>query len=225
MNRIVISFSRLNKIYHHDLINIGKRCLENSFIHKAVKFRKWQDVQASILGKLILKNELNQLFNIQDPDIQFSQYGKPFVQKNEKVNFNISHSANIVVVAISDTNTIGIDIEHIDALQINSFKNQFTPYEWTEITTSPNPTHTFYCKWTQKEAILKAIGKGLYHSPNSFEIKNNHTLLENQNWYVNPLHIHKDYFCNIACNTALSHCIIEKKENLLTTLLTLFNKK
>ena len=59
-------------------------------------------------------------------------YGKPYIL-NKYVNFNISHAAKIVIAAYSQYEEIGIDIEQINSIEFDAFRNVFLDYEFNEI--------------------------------------------------------------------------------------------
>lgn len=95
-------------------------------------------------------------------------HGKPTLVHDPKakiVHFNLSHSKNLVAVAVSNTNAIGIDIEflnpHRDIEKISH--RVFHPLEktlWADC--SPNNRISYFYKlWTLKESYAKAVGRGL----------------------------------------------------------------
>jgi 4'-phosphopantetheinyl transferase len=90
------------------------------------------------------------------------------------VKFNVSHSGDVALIAIGYTHELGIDIErrrHISHFeQIAS--RYFHAHEVAAIHDAPPDSRndTFLRLWTAKEAILKAIGIGIVHSLNVFEV-------------------------------------------------------
>lgn len=86
--------------------------------------------------------------------------GKPyfaglFVDHN--LQFNISHSGDIVICAIGKTD-IGIDIEEVGKEQKGIADNFYTE---SERTFCKENEKGFYKIWTRKESYLKALGKGI----------------------------------------------------------------
>lgn len=162
---------------------------------KIMKFKRWQDAQASLLGiYLILNNILNGDIH-KLIDIEYNKYGKPFIVGFP--NFNISHSGNIVVF-VSSEYKVGIDIELVKDIDIDDFKLQMTNTEWNKIELSLNKTTAFYEYWTQKEAVIKANGKGLSIPLKSFEINEGLTLIEEEKFYVKKVPIDQNYICHLA---------------------------
>jgi 4'-phosphopantetheinyl transferase len=111
-------------------------------------------------------------------DLQFSytEKGKPFLAdalNHLNLNFNISHSKNLAVYAITQANLIGVDIEYLrtnlDVLALA--KRFFSPQEYLAISNLSNnlssnlsentQLNLFFRLWTCKEAYLKAVGLGI----------------------------------------------------------------
>lgn len=127
---------------------------------KIVRFRRWEDAHAALLGKHLL------LLALKDAgseaaltDLAYSPEAKPYLPNGPE--FNISHSGNRVVCALSRNGRIGIDIEYIKPLSFDDFQTQFTEREWLNIRNSPDPVASFYRFWTAKESLIKADGRGL----------------------------------------------------------------
>lgn len=93
-------------------------------------------------------------------------YGKPYLIDYPKVQFNISHSGNFLLVAISQVGTVGVDIEHakshrrdFSGLVAKCFAKSEIEY-WNTLPVTEK-TAEFYRFWTRKEAFVKAVGRGL----------------------------------------------------------------
>lgn len=168
------------------------------FRNRILKYRRWQDVQLSLLGRMLLSNafkKLNKQFN--EENLKYTSYNKPYFE-DEKVRFNISHSGNIVVCILSEVCEVGIDIETIDTINIDDFKFQMTNLERQRIIYSDNIKHAFFEYWTQKEAIIKACGKGLSIPLQSFEIANDSTTINNEMYYLREIKLDNNYKCHLA---------------------------
>lgn len=73
----------------------------------------------------ILYDELKKYnIDLTKEDIKINKNGKPFIDKN--IYFNISHSKDLVAIAISDSE-VGVDIEYL-----TRFKKYFDPLEWVK---------------------------------------------------------------------------------------------
>lgn len=124
-----------------------------------------------ILIAAYLKRPPDQLIFDQNP------YGKPFLSGDLKRNlfFNISHTKEELLIAVSPSCEVGVDVETIDKddFPIMEIANRFfSPYE---VTTLKNIAESlrmkaFFLCWTRKEAFIKAIGLGLSFPLNSFDV-------------------------------------------------------
>src|SRR5436190_2195168 len=114
------------------------------------------------------------------PDkLRFGQnsYGKPFLiaadERNDEVQFNMSHSGQIVVVAVTRGRHIGVDVEMMRPLKdyASIATLNFTQEEraWIESVPSEYQQNAFFKSWARKEAVIKALGKGLSMPLNTFD--------------------------------------------------------
>ena len=98
--------------------------------------------------------------------------GKPHVAG--PVSFNLSHSDDLAVVAVTENGRIGVDVERIRPMPDadDLVKRFFTPGEAQQYAAAPplDRSATFFSTWTRKEAFLKATGVGLQQPLNSFEV-------------------------------------------------------
>ncbi|MGG3571973.1 4'-phosphopantetheinyl transferase superfamily protein [Bacillus gobiensis] len=123
-----------------------------------------EDSIRSLLGYMMLQKVLPRS---QYPDsISFTEYGKPFVKNQNHFQFNISHSMRLVVLAVSKYE-IGVDIEYIKPVCLDSMSGALTKEEYAYLQSLPDDEAEkyFYTIWTVKESFLKMIGTGLSLSP------------------------------------------------------------
>ncbi|RMZ58771.1 4-phosphopantetheinyl transferase [Chryseobacterium nematophagum] len=196
---MVVLYAFIDEQKHQYLSDKYSTICTEEFNAKILKYRRWQDAQLSLLGRILLKYGLNQYFSINDFEIDRTSNHKPIL-KNQNVHFNISHAGNLVVCGISKF-SIGIDIESINPkINYTDFKSQMTPNEFNKIHFSEDKVRSFFTYWTAKEAIIKAQGKGLLIPLQSFEVFQNQTLIEKEKFYLKEIFIHKEYQCCIASN-------------------------
>jgi len=131
----------------------------DSFIHRRGALRR-------ILGRYLEKDPGEILFN-------YGKFGKPFVI-DHPLHFNLSHSKDQVIFAVSRKTPLGIDIERIkedvDYLQVA--QHFFSPSEVAGLNVKEGIElrRSFYRCWTTKEAFIKAIGEGLSFPLNQFDV-------------------------------------------------------
>ena len=151
-------------------------------------YRRWQDAQLSLLGRVILFKAIEQIYNY-DPsskEILQTKYNKPYF-KDDPVQFNISHSGEIVVCAICEKSLIGIDIEIISEISIEDCKWQMRENEWDTIISSDKIEESFFNYWTQKEAVIKANGLGLTIPLTTFEVLDGIAQINDQKFFLKKI--------------------------------------
>ncbi|MET4559493.1 4'-phosphopantetheinyl transferase family protein [Lysinibacillus parviboronicapiens] len=170
------------------LISVEKR-------NKIKSYRKKEDYLRSLTAELLIRVILVKKGLFQNEDIQFeyNNYGKPLL-KNSSIKFNISHSGDWVVCAVSNF-LVGIDIEEIRSYNVSAIKDSLTANEFnTLIDLSKNDRSTFFFNlWTLKESYIKAVGKGLSIPLKSisFEMNDNEIIFTNR--YNNDTFNFKQY--------------------------------
>ena len=104
----------------------------------------------------------------------YSKFGKPYLSdpENPEVCFNLSHSGNLLLIAVSEGEQIGIDVEknedNIDFSGIAALV--FSVEEQVSLSHTADPFQKFYELWTAKEAILKSTGLGFSYPSNRFSV-------------------------------------------------------
>jgi 4'-phosphopantetheinyl transferase len=126
---------------------------------------KKESAGAALLLKKLLTEE-----NITNPIINTGEYGKPYISNHENIHFNLSHSNEMVLCAISDME-IGVDIEYIDPeIDLTLAKNYFHNKEYENIMNAKNKAEEFFKYWVLKESYMKYTGLGMNITLDSFEI-------------------------------------------------------
>ncbi|WP_337966365.1 4'-phosphopantetheinyl transferase superfamily protein [uncultured Flavobacterium sp.] len=208
---IYIYYSYLSEENHESLLKNNLHHFSEEYQNKIRRFRRWQDAQLSLLGRILLFEGIKEvgLFCPADKEIKFTKYNKPFFEDN-LIQFNISHSGEIVVCALSLKNEIGIDIEIISDVTIDDFKFQMTENEWSEIINSNNKKSSFFSYWTQKEAVIKAHGHGLTIPLKSFEITEDSTIINGEKFYLKEIKIDEKYKCTVSLKTNFNEVVLKK---------------
>jgi 4'-phosphopantetheinyl transferase len=107
----------------------------------------------------------------------YNTYGKPHLGarwQQERIHFNLSHSAGLALYAFVRGRQIGLDIEHMRASPryMRLAHQKFAPgeYETLQQLAPAEQQHAFFICWTRKEAYLKARGEGIAYGLRSFEV-------------------------------------------------------
>ncbi len=97
-------------------------------------------------------------------------YGKPCLPQSAKVEFNVSHSDGMILIAISRASEVGVDVEFVSdefgkaEELIGIARESFHADEFTAIARTPPGRErllAFYRAWTRREAVAKADGRGI----------------------------------------------------------------
>ena len=164
---------------------------------KIKKYKKWDDAQLTLLGRLLLMRGLSSFgYKHTEFQLEFTASNKPFIQNGP--HFNISHSGQFVVCAISEHHDVGIDIERIAPINIQELKDQWSNVEWQTLSASKDPIRLFYNYWTKKESVVKADGRGLGIPLREVDVTSNITALHNRQWFLTEVLINPDYVCHVA---------------------------
>lgn len=122
---------------------------------------KKDEADRMLVGDLLLKYVLKKEHSIpmSDVNIQLGEFGKPYLPDYPDVHFNISHSGDFVVCAVSQS-PVGIDIQTILTYKERVARRVLSPERVQEIEESTNPDLLFTKYWAEKEALLKLVGCG-----------------------------------------------------------------
>lgn len=156
--------------------------------HRILRLRQKSDRILAAEGIKLL-----QLISGDITDFKKTEYGKPYFEHQDRF-FNISHAGDLVICAYSSRQNIGIDIEKKEEVTIEDFHLMMRP---EEIEKTKN-LDDFYRLWTQKEALIKAIGKGFSLDVKSLEITSNNCICVGVKWLLKEIKIHPEYTCHIA---------------------------
>jgi len=164
-------------------------------------FIRWQDQHASLFARLLLQHAL-QPYQLNLQQLQYTKYKRPFV--NNKIDFNLAHSGEYVLCAITENQRLGIDIEQVRPIEIQHFQSILTQNQWNALNQTAEPP-LFFKFWTQKESAIKADGRGLHLALNNIESINNQVQLQ-QTWFLHEI---TDFLPDYACHLATDKTNIE----------------
>ena len=153
-----------------DELGLFKSVLSPAELARAEKFRFSIDRDAYAIRHGILRVVLGRYLEREPSSIEFcyGPHGKPEIESHfarDPVQFNDSHSRNLVLYAVSRACRIGVDIECVKPVpNLEEIAARFFSQDETrELLDLPAElrTEAFYSCWTRKEAVLKATGAGI----------------------------------------------------------------
>jgi len=130
--------------------------LNNPLLHK-----RYVEIHGRL--RILLAEILNQ-----PPEkirIKKAEHGKPYLADYPELAFNLSHTADRVMIAIAWDCQLGVDIEsckprhNLLGLVEKCFAEEEADY-WIQLPESEK-NQAFYRFWTRKEAFVKATGRGI----------------------------------------------------------------
>lgn len=133
---------------------------------RANRFHYARDRHRYLLRRIALRRILSRYLDIPSADVDYvtGKYGKPRLSglgKESRISFNTSSSQDLAVVAVARF-PLGVDVEVVrpfdNASDITS--REFTADERESLGDDPDLSG-FFEIWTRKEALVKAVGKGL----------------------------------------------------------------
>lgn len=173
------------------------------------KLRQQQDQLLSLAGLQLLKKAMSEYpeHNFSLQQLKFPEQGKPFFMGD--IDFNISHSGNIVCCVLSPTAKVGVDIERLrDVSPAIVDKFLFDSSGLKENMTQDN-IQPFFNRWTKNEAIIKAANNGSVYNMSEIKHENDGGYFQNHFWSTFPIEISsaksdKEYICHIACSKKMA---------------------
>jgi 4'-phosphopantetheinyl transferase len=134
---------------------------------RAGRFYFERDRRAFTVGRGLLRTFLGCYLG-KDPtkiEFEYNRYGKPLLSAGDGIQFNVSHSGNIALLAFVRDRGIGVDVEYKrpEADYIKIAERVFSSEELAELASLPGGRRqeAFFNGWSRKEAYIKAHGQGV----------------------------------------------------------------
>jgi 4'-phosphopantetheinyl transferase len=214
--QIVVWIAQLSQT--QDSLGFLEPCLDAKDRERAVRFKFADDRARFVLGRGLLRKCLGHYLE-QTPEtieLGYSDLGRPILAHDETIQFNISHSNDLIALAVTANAKVGIDVErverHPDLLELAA--RIFSEHDLQAFQALPanEALAVFYRVWTRKEAYLKARGEGITEGlpliSASFGPEKTSTITDTrdanaaQTWRVVDLFVPNDYMGCLACDDA-----------------------
>ena len=186
---------------------------------RAARFHFDVDRDRYIVAHASLRDILSRYLHCDPQDLKFStnEFGKPSLTRSndfsrlKNIEFNLSHSGDFALIAVTRGRKVGVDVELIRAdIELEDLaRRNFSPREVSELMTLPLEHRTlgfFHC-WTRKEAYIKAQGLGLSLSLDSFDVSLGEPAAlratrpdanESARWSLHSLNVESNYAAALA---------------------------
>ena len=159
--------------------------LSDDELARAERFRFENHRHRWIAGRAMLRTILSAMTQRSPESVAFEydQHMKPYLtcsSSHERIHFNLTHSSDLALLAVTTVGPVGIDVERIEPLSnidavVSRFFSRAERDAFCSVTGDVDRLKAFYACWTRKEAYLKALGCGISKPTNAFDV----TLLDN----------------------------------------------
>ena len=182
LSRDVAHVVRLNLDASPSQIASLRGVLSDDEVARADRFKFEEPRRRFVACRAALRQLVGGFLGREATEIEFTYglHGKPQLAANDPdlpLEFSVSHSADLALIAVCCGRRVGVDLERHDAkVHIHKLATRFfSPRESAELASLPDTEQLagFYRGWTSKEAYLKATGFGLSFSLSQFTVAMN----------------------------------------------------
>ena len=204
--------------YSESKVNLVIGFLSKDEVERANRFYFERDRMQFIMRRGILKQIIAKYLAIEPKNLlfEYNRFGKPFLigdSLKHDFRFNMSHSKNIALYCIGYQKDVGIDIEYIrEDFEFQQIIDRFfSPRapDFLQKLPTDKRREAFFRIWTRKEAVLKALGKGVSfpmqmvnvpYNRSNFTIRINSVgdQCKESSWYVQDVFPDNNYIASIA---------------------------
>jgi len=181
----------MTEVYVLDITNLGLekylKKLPRNFLDQVNKYKEDNQRRRSFFSWYLLYLKLvERKINVSNLKVEFNENGKPLI---EGINFNISHSYNLVAIAIS-SHEVGIDLELVEEKDNERIAKKIMNEE--EYQKYLKNKEYFYKVWTKKEAYLKRKGLSL-----EFALNKDQRIEDVASYYIQD-EDYNDYYLSVS---------------------------
>ncbi|MBW3641291.1 MAG: 4'-phosphopantetheinyl transferase superfamily protein [Actinobacteria bacterium] len=145
-------------------------------LDRAESLRSPRRRETFLVSRAMLRDTLGLLLGEDPKALRFAAgpHGKPFLEQERRLCFNLSHSGDMVVFATAWDREVGVDVERarVDVDCEALAARFFSPVENEQLASLPHHLRraAFFAGWTRKEALVKAWGVGLSLALDRFDV-------------------------------------------------------
>ncbi|HWV38890.1 MAG TPA: 4'-phosphopantetheinyl transferase superfamily protein [Vulgatibacter sp.] len=178
---------------------------------RSAAFRAEIDRRRFRAGRVSLRLLLGRILGCSPVRVPLAEgpHGKPVLAPDAgvRVGFNVSHSGDLVLVAIARNRELGVDVERHSGVDIHSIASTVFSSREQAALLEMEPSaqaDAFFRLWARKEAILKAEGGGFLLPTTTFSVtlaRDDARLLEGMDprrWWLRDLPVPEGYAAALA---------------------------
>jgi 4'-phosphopantetheinyl transferase len=190
--------------------------LSSDEVARAQRFLVERTRNRYIAARGILRTLLGGYLAIAPTEVRFAYrtFGKPVLaHPPAPLEFNVSHSSELVAFVFADSRRVGIDIERVrhDFDFAGVAETVFSTAERAQLESGvEQPQFAFFRLWTQKEAFVKAVGCGLAYAVPELDVARlpgadamrslltTHEIAPGTLWSIGNWNIDSDYMMSLV---------------------------
>ena len=149
----------------------------------ARRYHRREDQERFVITRALTRHICAAYAGLEPHAVMFrrTSFGKPYLATEErachrKIEFNVSHSGDCVLIAWTGGGRVGVDVEAVEPYRrVSSTEIASSAFSADECAvlssvTAEETAATFYRIWVRKEAVLKAEGCGVGGPLKSFSV-------------------------------------------------------
>jgi len=162
-----------------EAVRASAALLSDAERQRASRFVSDRDRRRFTVARARLRRLLSARLGVRPESVElvYGAHGKPALARcfaDSDLRFNVSHSNDVAVYAFSPGREIGIDIESVCVIRdaediVARFFSHCERVAYLALDPRDRPLGFFNC-WTRKEAFIKALGGGLSHPLDRFDV-------------------------------------------------------
>jgi 4'-phosphopantetheinyl transferase len=159
-------------------LNRRARVLTFEELARAARFHFERDRHRWMATRATVRALLARYTGVPADSLRFhlGPHGKPSLEapNGTGLEFNVSHSGELALCAVSRGRAVGVDVEAIrpEFATLSMARRFFAPAEVSSLESIPpnEQTQAFFACWSRKEAYMKARGTGIALGLDRFEV-------------------------------------------------------
>lgn len=141
---------------------------------RAARLRFERDRRRFVAAHAALRRILGGYLGVPAAAVEFAygRHGKPSLAGRAALHFNLSHSEELALLAVTEIGAVGVDVERERMIELEIADRYFAAGEVAALRALPADERqaAFFRCWTRKEAYLKARGEGVLLPLDGFEV-------------------------------------------------------
>jgi 4'-phosphopantetheinyl transferase len=160
-------------------VDLHRQVLPSDELERAGRFYFAEHRRKFIIAHGAMRRLLSRYVNVPPKELEFvyGPKGKPEfspIQNPDQIKFNLSHSEDLALLAVSRNQELGVDVEFVKA-DFGGLEIAERFFSAGEVQTLfaldvAEQNQAFFACWTRKEAFIKAVGEGLSLPLDSFDV-------------------------------------------------------